>query len=108
MTIKFASININGLRAGGKVPKRRKFFNWIKRLGMDVIFVQETHSDENCAKYWLNEWGGQGVFAHGDSRSRGVAILFNPRLGLKVIDSAVCKSGRYAIAVVDIDGNVCT
>ena len=37
--VKFASININGLRGGGKVPKRRKFFSWVKKLGYEVIFV---------------------------------------------------------------------
>ena len=109
MGIKLASININGLRSGGKVPKRRKFFNWIKKIGLDIVFVQETHSDEKCAKFWQSEWGGQVVFSHGDHRSRGVAIFFNPRMQhLTLVKTASSDSGRYVIAVVEIDGSVCT
>ena len=41
------------------IPKRRKLFTWLKGLAPDVVFLQETHSDENLGKLIENEWGGK-------------------------------------------------
>ena len=73
-----------------------------------MIFVQETHSDERYSRFWQNEWGGQAIFSHGDNRSKGVAIFFSPSLRVKLINTATSDSGRYVIAVAEIDGTVCT
>ena len=70
--------------------------------------MQETHSDERYSRFWQNEWGGQAIFSHGDNRSKGVAIFFSPSLRVKLINTATSDSGRYVIAVAEIDGTVCT
>ena len=35
---------------------------------------------EATFKQWETEWGGKAAFSHGSSHSRGVLILFKPRL----------------------------
>ena len=46
MRVRICSLNVNGLRTfHGTVPKRRKIYTWIKKKKVDIIFIQETHSD---------------------------------------------------------------
>ena len=103
--LKFASLNVNGLRSDGtRVPKRRKIFSWLKQLGLDIICLQETHSDENSENIWRNEWGGLGYFASGSERSRGVAILIKPGLPIKVSRAQKDLEGRYIIIEIEYFG----
>ena len=103
--LKFASLNVNGLRSDGtRVPKRRKNFSWLKQLGLDIICLQETHSEENSESIWCNEWGGLGYFASGSERSRGVAILIKPGLPIKVSSEQKDSEGRYIIIEMEYFG----
>lgn len=79
--------------------KRRKLFKWMKVHRFDIIFLQETHSDPAIEKIWQREWGGRALFSHGDIRSRGVAILFNPALQVDIKHTWHCDNGRFIIAV---------
>ena len=65
--------------------------------------MQEVHSDKNCEKIFKSEWGGEIIFAHGDSKSRGCAILFNPSLKFELGKCNVDTDGRFAMADVCID-----
>lgn len=46
---------------------------------MDVVFLQETHSDDKNAVEWLKEWNGLSFLSHNTSLSGGVCILFDKK-----------------------------
>ena len=71
----------------------------------DIVFLQETHSDSAIENIWQREWGGQALFAHGDTRSRGVAILFNPSVKVDIVRTVRCDNGRFIISLVNL--NMC-
>ena len=54
--------------------KRRAIFNFYRKRG-EVICVQETHSIETDEVVWKAEWGGEILFSHGTSTSKGVCVL---------------------------------
>ncbi|KAK2558560.1 LINE-1 retrotransposable element ORF2 protein [Acropora cervicornis] len=43
-----------------------------------IFCLQETYSSPEDEKVWSAEWGGNTLFSHGSSHSRGVCILLNP------------------------------
>lgn len=43
---------------------------------VDVVMLQETHSDLRNAADWAEEWDGVSVLSHNTSLSGGAAILF--------------------------------
>ncbi len=49
----------------------------VKQKKVDVLFVQETHSDELNACDWAREFDGMSILSHLSSTSGGVAILFS-------------------------------
>ncbi len=55
--------------------KRAELFEVINRK-IDVIFIQETHSDVKKAADWMQEWDGISVLSHNTTLSGGVGILF--------------------------------
>ena len=83
------SLNVRGL---GNEVKRKLIFEYYRNRA-DIILFQETHSTNNCEKIWTAQWGGPILFSHGESTSRGVAILFK-------------KSGQFNITNIlrDFDG----
>lgn len=102
--LKIVSLNVNGLRTYERGPKRRKMFTWLKKKNADIYMLQETHSEEKDANRWLNEWGGVGYFAHGDSRSRGVCILLRPGAAVEMKLVEADPNGRYLIVDVETNG----
>ena len=71
-SIKIQSRNVSGLRDSNK---RKKLFLLMKTLNQDMFMLQETHSTVDTEKLWLDEWGGEIIFSHGTSNSKGVAIF---------------------------------
>ena len=74
---KLLSLNVRGLNSS---RKRRQVFRWLHQQQSDIIFLQEAYSSPESIKRWETEWGGKIVSSHGSSHSRGVMILFKPRL----------------------------
>lgn len=64
---------MNGAR---DIHKRALLFELIKQKNIDVMFVQETHSDCINEIDWKKEWEGDVLFAHLSSTRGGVAVLF--------------------------------
>ena len=93
MTIKLISLNVRGLR---DPLKRRAIFNYYRQRG-DFLCLQETHSDENCERIWTSKWGGEALYSHGTSNSKGVCILYKKNISYKVSNSILDKEGRYVI-----------
>ena len=69
----------------------------------DIICLQETHSLAGDESFWKSQWGGQARFCSFQSRSKGVAILFNPSLKVKICSSLMDDNGRVIILKVEID-----
>ena len=73
--IHVASLNMNGAR---QPLKRAELFEVMRQKKIDVIFLQETHSDAINAVDWAKEFKGQIFLSHNTTNSGGVAILFSP------------------------------
>ena len=93
MTI-IVTMNVQGLQ---NAEKRKQVFLFCKKMKYDIIFMQEVHSTEEYEKIFKSEWGGQILFSHGESNSRGCAILFNPSLNVEVVKTTSDINGRYIL-----------
>ena len=71
---------------------------------MDVIFLQETYSSAQNSKAWQAEWGGKIIESHGSNHSRGIMILFKPKLDVTIEKIISDKNGRYILSETLIDG----
>lgn len=72
--VSVASLNVNGAR---DIRKRAALYEVFTQKRLDVIFLQETHSDADNAVDWTKEWEGFSVLSHNTSLSGGVAVLFS-------------------------------
>ena len=63
--------------------------------------MQETHSTPDVEISWKNEWGGDIIFSHGSSRSRGVAILLPKLSEYKIKNVIQNPGGRYIITEIE-------
>lgn len=95
MSIRIASINVNGLRQG---KKRNCVFHWLKSKDYDVVCLQETHCSAETLNQWGKEWkdisGGTSIWNNGSSESRGVAILLSSKLNLPITEMYRDNVGR--------------
>lgn len=73
--LRLSSLNINGCH---DAMKRASLFDYIVMKSAGVVFLQETHTDENNQIQWLTEWKGQAILSHGSNVSAGEAILLTP------------------------------
>ena len=81
----------------GNRDKRASIFEWLKHLKGDFYFLQETHSSLNREESWHQQWGGQLIFLHGESNSRGVAILAAKNLEMKVNAQILDNEGCFIL-----------
>ncbi|KAL2076997.1 hypothetical protein ACEWY4_027414 [Coilia grayii] len=72
--IRVGSLNVNGAR---ERSKRAVLFDAIRHNRLDVVFLQETHSDSRNTADWAREFDGLSLLSHNLSNSGGVAILFS-------------------------------
>ncbi len=105
-TFKFnlLSLNVRGLKSDAH--KRQSLFHWLKKHNDtdSIIFLQETHSTENCTSNWCREWGSDIHFSHGSSDSKGVAIAFPASLDITVTNKITDQNGRYLLLDCLIEG----
>ena len=87
-----------------KTTKRRQVFRWLHQQRENVIFLQETYSSPQTIKTWEAEWGGKIIESHGSNHSRGVMILFKPRLDVTTEKIVNDSNGRYILSEVLLDG----
>ena len=104
MELKFLSLNVRGLN---KSTRRRQFFRWLHQQTSDVIFLQETYSSAQTVRLWEAEWGGKMLACHGSTHSRGVMILFKPKINVSIGNVIRDKNGRYIVSEVAIDDVKC-
>ncbi|MBN3281143.1 YTX2 protein, partial [Polyodon spathula] len=87
----FISFNLNGCRQSFK---RAQLVGFLEQKQAGVVFLQETHSDQENEEAWRAEWKGLCVMSHGASTSAGVAVLFKPSLGAVLLDIDEIEKGR--------------
>ena len=75
--LKLCTWNVNGIHTP---VKRRKVLTYLKREGVHIALLQETHLDE--VKHLKLQQGGFDLvfFSSFTSRSRGVAILLKKNI----------------------------
>ena len=100
---KLISLNVKGL---GNSKKRLGIFRWLKKNKSDIIFVQESHGVKRIEKEWSREWGGEIVFCHGSSNSRGCMILVQKGFECEVMSTKTDYGGRFIITRVEIKGEM--
>lgn len=89
----FCTLNVKGQQ---KELKRKKQYSWARDGGMDVLFLQETHSQLESENIWRNQWAGENsYFCHGESNSRGVSTHFRNGIGAKILEVCTDPSGRF-------------
>lgn len=101
-SLKFISYNVRGLRAN---VKRRKIMRYLNCRKYDVVFLQETHSNESDQNLWQNEYGGKTYYAHGSNGSKGVGIWLRKNSNVIVNKCLKHNEGRYLILDVTYEGN---
>ena len=74
---KFATVNVRGIN---KSLKRRAIFRQLHTRKVSIAFLQETYSSKAQEDIWNAEGGVKIYFNHGSKHSKGVAILFYPKL----------------------------
>lgn len=65
-----------------------------------IYFLQDTHFTENI---WLSQWGYKTFLSYVQSKSRGVAILFNNSCELDVYETFKDNNSNFLILDVSID-----
>ena len=98
-SLRMISLNVRGI---GNFRKRRAMFTWCRKQKADVIFLQETHSTENCESQWKKEWGSLISFSNGTSNARGVAVLFKSKLDIVIMQELTDCKGRLLVLNVKI------
>ena len=101
MSLKILSLNTRGI---SDVLKRRAIFNFYRNKAA-IICLQETHSTAENELIWSSEWGGDILFSHGTTKSRGVCILM-PK-GMKQTCSDVYRDNAGRIIKTNIEINNC-
>ncbi|KAK3528255.1 hypothetical protein QTP86_028493, partial [Hemibagrus guttatus] len=99
--LKIGSLNISG---GRDRNKRAVVKELIQCKKIDVIFLQETHSDQANESDWAM-WGEGKLFhSHGTNVSAGVAILFNRTLGEINTRVTELEQGRVLMVQTEVRG----
>ena len=72
------------------------FFEWLNSKRGD-FFIQDSHSSPESEIVWQEQWGGKIFFSHGESNSRGVAVLIAPDTDIKIHSISHDQYGRYLL-----------
>ena len=95
MSLKLASINVNGLQTK---KKRHCVFEWLNKRKYDIVCLQETHCNLESVGKWKKEWkninGGDSTWNCGSSDSRGVGILLNKNFKFTFVETHRDDQGR--------------
>lgn len=92
--VKFVSFNVNGLN--GPV-KRKRVLTHLKKLKIDIAFLQETHLTAQEHNKLRRDWVGHVVSSFFNTKARGVAILINKNIPVTNGETIIDPSGRYVL-----------
>ena len=94
MSLKLSTFNCSGIQDN---LKRTKISHYLRSIGSDIIFLQETHCSDKDEQFWKTQWGEHGWFSNHTSNSRGVAILIRNSVPLKLSSVFKDPNGRFLI-----------
>ena len=103
-SIKICSANCQGLGNRG-ISKRRDVLKYMKTKKFDIYFLQDTHLEKNMESIVRSEWGYECWFSSFNSRSRGVAILFNNTFEFNLLKTVSDPDGNYIIMHVTVNSS---
>ena len=108
MTNQLNNFNITSLNAKGlgNFKKRTAVFKWLKRVKSDISFVQEAHCTQQIENTWRKEWGGEIIYSHGKSNSKGCLIMINKNFDCEIIAVKNDFKGRFIILQIKIQGEL--
>lgn len=92
--VKFVSFNVNGLN--GPV-KRKRVLTHLKKLQIDIAFIQETHLTALEHKKLRRDWVGHVISSSFNSKARGMAVLINKKTPVTIGETIVDTLGRYVL-----------
>ena len=95
-----ASLNVNGAR---EVRKRALVLDTARSKRIDVLFLQEVHSDQSIEGDWEKEWEGQVALSHNTTLSGGVGILFSRRFTPSSLEVEPVVQGRCLLVRAKFD-----
>ena len=95
-----STINVRGISNNFK---RRKIFHYCHLKEFQIVYLQETHSVKNKEKMWRAQAGYKMYFSHGKSNARGVCIMINKKLPIKVVHIHKDDDGRILILDVEYE-----
>ncbi len=98
--IRIGSFNINGVRDKNK---RAKLSEFMKISKIDIVMLQETHSDKSNEIEWGLWWEGKYALSHGSSTSAGVAVLFSKILNVENFKIEEVVAGRVLCVHTEIE-----
>lgn len=98
--LRVGSINVNG---GRDRHKRDLLLESIQLKRLNVVLLQETHSDVDNEADWKMCWKGQQILSHGTNLSAGVAILFSPETTVNILSSEEVIKGRLVLVKAEIE-----
>ena len=99
--LKIGIFNVKGLRND---LKRCKVFQYLHQRQFDIICLQESHSIQRDQKRWKAEWGGEVIFSHGTSESRGVTILIKKKCPVNLGKIDRDEEGRILVCELTHEG----
>ena len=103
--VKFVSFNVNGLN--GPV-KRKRVLTYLKKLKIDIAFIQETHLTPLEHRKLKTAWVRLYISSSFHSKARGVAGLMNKNIPVTIGETFVDTMGRYVLVNCQIYSEPCT
>ena len=88
------SFNVNGLN--GPI-KRKRVLTHLKKLKIDIAFIQETHLVPLEHRKLKRDWIGHVISSSFNSKARGVVILINKNTPVTIVETIVDTLGRYVL-----------
>ena len=99
-SLRILSYNAQGLQGS---EKRIDVFEYIKNKQYDIYCLQDTHFVNENESDIINQWGNsKGIISNFKSNSRGVAILFNNDIDLKIHQKIIDDGGNFIIVDMTI------
>lgn len=104
--MKVGSYNVNGLN---NPIKRNKVISKMKKEGIDVLFLQETHlTTEEHGKLRRNGYSQEYSSSYKSGRRRGVSILISSKICFEMLKVVKDKEGRYVLVMGRMAGELVT
>lgn len=103
--VKFVTWNCKGLNGA---IKRGYILAHLKKLDMDICFLQETHLKNQDHNRLCNNWIGPIFHSNFGAKSRGTAILIKKTLPFIASKIILDSQGRFIIVTGKLYDNLIT